>query len=141
MFLSECSSCAEPVSRHAKAGGGDVHVLVSDQVPIARCFVGEKEACDDTDRSKPLKNAVCNESRLVEPFVAALPYVALTIGQIHPGAHDGVREIIHPITVLESEDRIFAEIDMDFIATKPRGDFPFGQLEVGDIMTVKFFVV
>ena len=56
-------------------------------------------------------------------------------------AHDGVREIMHPITVLESEDRIFAEIDMDFIATKPRRDFPFGQLEVGDIMTVKFFVV
>lgn len=56
-------------------------------------------------------------------------------------AHNGVREIIHPITVLESEDRIFAEIDMDFIATQQRQDFPFGHLEVGDIMTVKFFVV
>jgi len=56
-------------------------------------------------------------------------------------AHDGVREIIRPITVLESDDSIFAEIDMDFVATAPRPDFPFGPLMPGDIKTVKFFVL
>ncbi|MGI4881299.1 MAG: nuclear transport factor 2 family protein [Janthinobacterium lividum] len=56
-------------------------------------------------------------------------------------AHDGVREIIRPITVLQQEDKIFAEIDMDFIATKPRDDFPFVRLAPGDLITVKFFVL
>lgn len=56
-------------------------------------------------------------------------------------AHDGVREIIRPVTVLESDECIFAEIDMDFIATRPRPDFPFGPLLPGDIRTVKFFVL
>lgn len=56
-------------------------------------------------------------------------------------AHDGVREIIRPVTVLEDESGLFAEIDMDFIATRPRPDFPFGPLVPGDVMTVKFFVL
>lgn len=56
-------------------------------------------------------------------------------------AHDGVREIIRPITVLEKGDTIFAEIDMDFVATKPRPDFPFAPLMPGDQITVKFFVL
>ncbi|BBC71119.1 conserved hypothetical protein [Altererythrobacter sp. B11] len=56
-------------------------------------------------------------------------------------AHDGVREIIRPITVMQTEDRIFAEIDMDFVASKPRHDFPFAKLEPGDLITVKFFVL
>jgi len=56
-------------------------------------------------------------------------------------AHDGIREIIRPITVLRSEDRLFAEIDMDFVASKQRHDFPFARLEPGDLITVKFFVL
>ena len=56
-------------------------------------------------------------------------------------AHDGVREIIRPITVLQDSESIFAEIDMDFIALKQRDDFPFAKLAVGDILTVKFFVL
>jgi len=56
-------------------------------------------------------------------------------------AHDGVREIIRPITVMQTEDRIFAEIDMDFVAMKQRHDFPFAKLEPGDLITVKFFVL
>jgi len=56
-------------------------------------------------------------------------------------AHDGVREIIRLVTVLEEEDKIFAEIDMDFIASKPRPDFPFGPLAPGQLYTVKFFVL
>jgi hypothetical protein len=35
---------------------------------------------------------------------------------------------------------LFAEIDMDFHASKRRPDFPFGPLEAGDMLTVKFFV-
>ena len=56
-------------------------------------------------------------------------------------AHDGVREIIRPITVLEDGDRLFAEVDMDFVASKPRDDFPFAKLRPGDLITVKFFVL
>lgn len=56
-------------------------------------------------------------------------------------AHDGVREIIRPITVLEKDDRLFAEVDMDFVATKARDDFPFAKLRPGDLITVKFFVL
>ena len=54
-------------------------------------------------------------------------------------AHDGVREIIRPQVVMWDKDHIFAEIDMDFIASKARPDFTFGALQPGDILTVKFF--
>ncbi len=54
-------------------------------------------------------------------------------------AHDGVREIIRPQAVMWDQDHIFAEIDMDFIASKARPDFTFGALQPGDILTVKFF--
>lgn len=55
-------------------------------------------------------------------------------------AHDGVREVMRPQNVLQRDDLIFADVDMDFHATKPRGEFPFGALEPGDMVTVKFFV-
>jgi ketosteroid isomerase-like protein len=55
-------------------------------------------------------------------------------------AHDGVREIMRPQNVLQQGDLLFAEIDMDFHASKRRPDFPFGPLEAGDMVTVKFFV-
>ena len=54
-------------------------------------------------------------------------------------AHDGVREIIRPQVVMWDADHIFAEVDMDFIASKPRPDFTFGAMLPGDIITVKFF--
>jgi len=56
-------------------------------------------------------------------------------------AHDGVREIIRAQTVLQDENHLFAEIDMDFRASRARPDFPFGALAPGDIRTVKFFVL
>jgi ketosteroid isomerase-like protein len=55
-------------------------------------------------------------------------------------AHDGVREVIRAQNVLREGDLIFAEIDMDFHASKERADFPFGHLYPGDLVTVKFFV-
>jgi ketosteroid isomerase-like protein len=55
-------------------------------------------------------------------------------------AHDGVREVMRPQTVLSRDDVLFAEVDMDFHASKPRDDFPFGTLRPGDLITVKFFV-
>jgi ketosteroid isomerase-like protein len=55
-------------------------------------------------------------------------------------AHDGVREVMRPQIVLHGEDIVFAEVDMDFHATKERPDFPFGHLHPGDMVTVKFFV-
>ena len=54
-------------------------------------------------------------------------------------AHDGIREIIRPQVVMWDKDHIFAEIDMDFVASKARPDFTFGAMQAGDIMTVKFF--
>lgn len=56
-------------------------------------------------------------------------------------AHDGVREVIRPQVVLCEGDLVFAEVDMDFHATKARPDFPFGPMQPGDLITVKFFAV
>lgn len=54
-------------------------------------------------------------------------------------AHDGVREIMRVQVLIQNEDNIFAEIDMDFHASKDRPDYPFGPLETGDFFTVKMF--
>jgi hypothetical protein len=56
-------------------------------------------------------------------------------------AHDGIREIIRARLVLRDEDHIFAEIDMDFHATRDKPDFVFGALQKGEFTTVKFLVV
>lgn len=56
-------------------------------------------------------------------------------------AHDGIREIIRPQSVLRDARHLFAEIDMDFVASKVRDDFTFGKMRPGDVMTVKFFVL
>ena len=55
-------------------------------------------------------------------------------------AHDGVREVMRPQAVMSRPGLLFAEVDMDFHATKHRPDFPFGELHPGDSLTVKFFV-
>lgn len=54
-------------------------------------------------------------------------------------AHDGILETMRPQKVVEAGDRIFAEIDMDFTATRDRPDFLFGPLKTGETVTVKFF--
>lgn len=56
-------------------------------------------------------------------------------------AHDGIREIIRAQQVLQDAEHIFAEIDMDFHATRDRPDFVFGALKQGEFLTVKFFVL
>ncbi|MBN8831175.1 MAG: nuclear transport factor 2 family protein [Sphingomonadales bacterium] len=55
-------------------------------------------------------------------------------------AHDGVREVVRPRVVMNQGDRLFVDLDMDFICTAPRPDFPFAPLMPGDILTVRFFV-
>jgi ketosteroid isomerase-like protein len=55
-------------------------------------------------------------------------------------AHDGVREVMRPQRVLQQGDLLFADIDMDFHASRERPEFPFGHLHAGDLVTVKFFV-
>jgi hypothetical protein len=55
-------------------------------------------------------------------------------------AHDGVREVMRPQRVLSEDGILFAEVDMDFHATKERPDFPFAHLHPGEMVTVKFFV-
>ncbi len=56
-------------------------------------------------------------------------------------AHDGIRELIRAQTILQDRDHLFAEIDMDFHATRDRPDFVFGALRKGEFLTVKFFVL
>lgn len=53
-------------------------------------------------------------------------------------AHDGVRECPRVQHYLQSDDTVFADIDMDFHATGHRPDFPFGEMHPGDSLTVKF---
>ena len=53
-------------------------------------------------------------------------------------AHDGVRECPRIVAWVQQGNDLFAEIDMDFHATKPRPDFPFQSLLPGDSITVKF---
>ena len=53
-------------------------------------------------------------------------------------AHDGVRECPRIVSSVQNGRDLFAEIDMDFHATKPRPDFPFQSLLPGDSITVKF---
>jgi len=56
-------------------------------------------------------------------------------------AHDGIREIIRAQAVVRDANHIFAEIDMDFHATRDKPDFVFGALKQGEFTTVKFLVV
>jgi hypothetical protein len=53
--------------------------------------------------------------------------------------HDGIRELIRVQVLMQNEDNIFAEIDMDFHATKDRLDYGLAPLEKGDFITVKMF--
>ena len=53
-------------------------------------------------------------------------------------AHDGVRECPRIVAYVQQGRDLFAEIDMDFHATKARPDFPFKPLLIGDSVTVKF---
>ena len=53
-------------------------------------------------------------------------------------AHDGVRECPRIVSYVQHERDLFAEIDMDFHATRERADFPFQHLFPGDSITVKF---
>lgn len=53
-------------------------------------------------------------------------------------AHDGVRECPRIVAYVQQGQQLFAEIDMDFHATRERADFPFQHLFPGDSITVKF---
>jgi hypothetical protein len=53
-------------------------------------------------------------------------------------AHDGVRECQRIVSHVQHGRDLFAEIDMDFHASKERADFPFQHLFPGDSLTVKF---
>ena len=54
-------------------------------------------------------------------------------------AHDGIIETMRPKVVMEQGDKIFAEIDMDFTATRDQPDYVFGPLKAGEFLTVRFF--
>lgn|GEM_PF-432238 len=88
-----------------------------------------------------------NDAGLVEKYYAEDTVMTSASGSYHghagmneflAWAHDGVREILRPVAVVQDEDDIFVEVDMDFVATKERPEFPFGHMLPGDIVTVKF---
>jgi hypothetical protein len=54
-------------------------------------------------------------------------------------AHDGIRELMRIQVLIQNENNMFAEIDMDFHASKDRPDYPFGPIKSGDFFTVKMF--
>ena len=56
-------------------------------------------------------------------------------------AHVGIREVMRLQTLLAAGEKIFAEFDMDFVATADRPDFAFGPLKAGEFTTVKMFGV
>jgi ketosteroid isomerase-like protein len=53
-------------------------------------------------------------------------------------AHNGVRECPRIQRFVQEGDVVFADIDMDFHCHAPRPDFPFGAMQPGDSITVKF---
>jgi hypothetical protein len=55
--------------------------------------------------------------------------------------HDGIHELMRVQTLIQNKDHIFAEIDMDFHASKDRPDYTFGPLKAGDFITVKMFAL
>ena len=54
-------------------------------------------------------------------------------------AHDGVREILHPLVVLADNNNLITEIDIEFVASKDKPDFVFKALKAGESIKVKFF--
>jgi hypothetical protein len=70
---------------------------------------------------------------------AAAPSRATTAcAAFSPGRTTGVRECPRIVSHVQQGRDLFAEIDMDFHATKERADFPFQHLFPGDSITVKF---
>ncbi|XPP27124.1 MAG: hypothetical protein ACNYNX_02795 [Leucobacter sp.] len=53
--------------------------------------------------------------------------------------HDGVREYMRLQALVQQGEQIFAEIDMDFVATEDRPAFGMGALKRGEFLTVKMF--
>jgi predicted SnoaL-like aldol condensation-catalyzing enzyme len=90
-----------------------------------------------------------NDEGLVEKYFAEDTVMISGSGEFHghagmkeflAWAHDGVREILRPVNIAYDDSNIFVEVDMDFVASKERPEFPFGHLQPGDIVSVKFLV-
>ena len=90
-----------------------------------------------------------NDEGLVEKYFAEDTVMISGSGEFHghagmkeflAWAHDGVREILRPVNIAYDDSNIFVEVDMDFVASKERPEFPFGHMLPGDIVTVKFLV-
>ena len=53
----------------------------------------------------------------------------------------GVRETLRPVEVLQTGDRVLAEVDITFVTEEGRPDFPLAPLRAGRPTTFKFFAV
>jgi len=54
---------------------------------------------------------------------------------------DGIREIARPQRIGYGDNVIFAELDVDFVCSKDRPDFPMGPLRAGETLTLRCHVV
>ena len=52
---------------------------------------------------------------------------------------DGLRQIMTPVHVVQSDDHVMAELDIEFRALVDKPEFPFGPLLAGEAMTFRFF--
>jgi len=53
--------------------------------------------------------------------------------------HVGIKERLQPIMVAREGDKVMAESNATFTASRDRLDFPFGPLKKGESVTVRFF--
>jgi hypothetical protein len=54
---------------------------------------------------------------------------------------DGIREVLRPQRVLSSAKLLFAEVDIDFHATRDEPKLSFATLKQGEFVTVKYFLL
>jgi len=54
-------------------------------------------------------------------------------------SHNGVTEILHPLSVVREGNKIMAEIDVVFTASIDRPDFPVKPLAAGEVAKARFF--
>ena len=54
-------------------------------------------------------------------------------------SHDGVEERLKPLSVVRQGDRIMAELDAQFTASRDRPDFLVHPLKAGDVVSTRFF--
>ena len=51
----------------------------------------------------------------------------------------GLKQVMTPIKVLHTDDHVMAEMNIEFIPSEDKPDFPLGPLRAGESFTLRFF--